>query len=155
MHAWRKYPSVRRAATWSAIAKGRIMPARQPRVNTMKQVLGACPHDCPDTCAWQVTVDDDGRASQVHGTQAHPFTQGALCAKLKRYPERVYSAQRILHPLRRSGAKGRGSFTRISWDEALSEIVTRLKRRHRTTWPAMRDAVQFRRHHRHAATLCG
>ncbi len=93
----------------------------------MKQVHGACPHDCPDTCAWQVTVDDDGRASQVHGTQDHPFTQGALCAKLKRYPDRVYSPQRVLHPLRRSGAKGSGSFTRISWDEALSQIVTRLK----------------------------
>ena len=93
----------------------------------MKQVHGACPHDCPDTCAWQVTVDDDGRATAVHGTQDHPFTQGALCAKLKRYPERVYSPQRILHPLRRSGAKGSGSFTRISWDDALGEIVTRLK----------------------------
>ena len=93
----------------------------------MKQVHGACPHDCPDTCAWQVTVDDDGRATQVHGTPDHPFTQGALCTKLKRYPERVYSDQRVLYPLRRSGAKGSGSFTRISWDAALSEITTRLK----------------------------
>ncbi len=92
----------------------------------MKQVHGACPHDCPDTCAWQVTVDDAGRATQVHGTQEHPFTQGALCAKLKRYPERVYSPQRILHPLRRSGAKGSGRFTRISWDAALTEMATRL-----------------------------
>ena len=94
----------------------------------MKQVHGACPHDCPDTCAWQVTVDAHGRASQVHGTPDHPFTQGALCTKLKRYPERVYSAQRVLTPLRRSGAKGSGRFTRISWDEALTEISARLKR---------------------------
>ncbi len=93
----------------------------------MKQVHGACPHDCPDTCAWQVTIDDQGRASQVHGTPDHPFTQGALCTKLKRYPERVYSDQRLLYPLRRSGAKGSGNFTRFSWDEALAEISTRLK----------------------------
>ena len=93
----------------------------------MKQVHGACPHDCPDTCAWQVTVDDDGRAVQLKGTANHPFTQGALCAKLKRFPERVYSAQRVLYPLRRSGAKGSGEFTRISWDEALAQIATRLQ----------------------------
>ena len=93
----------------------------------MKQVHGACPHDCPDTCAWQVSVDDSGRAVQVEGTADHPYTRGALCAKLKRYPTRVYSPDRILHPLKRSGAKGSGAFTRISWDEALATIVTRLQ----------------------------
>ena len=93
----------------------------------MKQVHGACPHDCPDTCAWQVTVDDQGRAIKLAGTAEHPYTQGALCTKLKRYTERVYSDQRLLYPLRRSGAKGSGEFTRISWDEALEEIVTRLQ----------------------------
>ena len=93
----------------------------------MKQVHGACPHDCPDTCAWQVTVDDQGRAIKLAGTAEHPYTQGALCTKLKRYTERVYSDQRLLYPLRRSGAKGSGEFMRISWDEALEEIVTRLQ----------------------------
>ena len=93
----------------------------------MKTVHGACPHDCPDTCAWQVTIDDGGRATAVHGTPDHPFTRGALCAKLKRYPERVYSEQRVLYPLRRTGAKGAGEFTRISWDEALDTISARLQ----------------------------
>ena len=93
----------------------------------MKQVHGACPHDCPDTCAWQVTVDEEGRAIKLTGTAEHPYTQGALCAKLKRYTERVYSDKRLLYPLRRRGAKGSGEFTRISWDEALEEIVTRLQ----------------------------
>lgn len=96
-------------------------------VTLMKTIHGVCPHDCPDSCAWQVTVDDDGRAVALHGTTSHPFTQGALCAKLKRYPERVYSPQRVLHPLRRSGAKGSGEFTRVSWDEAIAEITTRLE----------------------------
>jgi anaerobic selenocysteine-containing dehydrogenase len=93
----------------------------------MKTFHGACPHDCPDTCAWQVTVDDEGRAVKFEGNKSHPFTQGALCSKLKRYPERVYSENRILHPLRRTGAKGAGLFERISWDEALDEMVARLK----------------------------
>ncbi|MBK8958342.1 MAG: molybdopterin-dependent oxidoreductase [Proteobacteria bacterium] len=92
----------------------------------MKRVHGACPHDCPDTCAWQVSVDDSGRAVALQGAADHPYTQGALCAKLKRYTERVYSPDRILHPLRRTGAKGSGEFKRISWDEALAEIVARL-----------------------------
>ncbi len=93
----------------------------------MKQVHGACPHDCPDTCAWQVTVDDEGRALKLAGTVEHPFTQGALCAKLKRYTERVYNDKRVLYPLRRTGAKGSGEFTRISWPEAVEEIVARLQ----------------------------
>jgi anaerobic selenocysteine-containing dehydrogenase len=93
----------------------------------MKTVAGACPHDCPDTCAWQVEVDDGGRAVAVRGDPDHPFTQGALCAKLKRYPGRVYSPDRILHPLRRSGPKGSGRFSRVGWDEALDLVVGRLR----------------------------
>jgi anaerobic selenocysteine-containing dehydrogenase len=93
----------------------------------MKTVHGACPHDCPDTCAWLITVDDDGRAIKFEGDPDHPFTQGALCSKLKRYPDRVYSNKRVLHPLRRTGAKGSGEFERISWDTALDEMVGRLQ----------------------------
>jgi anaerobic selenocysteine-containing dehydrogenase len=93
----------------------------------MKTVHGACPHDCPDTCSWLVTVDDDGRAVKFDGNPSHPFTKGALCSKLKRYPERVYNKDRILHPMRRIGPKGSAQFERISWDEALDEMVARLK----------------------------
>ena len=93
----------------------------------MKYVHGACPHDCPDTCAWQVAVDDTGRAVALSGDPDHPFTRGALCSKLKRYPERVYSDKRILHPLKRVGAKGEGRFERIGWDEALATVTARLK----------------------------
>jgi len=93
---------------------------------SMKTIHGACPHDCPDTCAWQVSVDDNDRAVALAGTPEHPFTRGALCAKLKHYPERVYSAERILHPLRRVGAKGEARFERIDWDEALALVVGKL-----------------------------
>ncbi len=92
----------------------------------MPHIKGACPHDCPDTCAWIVEVED-GRARKVVGDPAHPFTQGALCSKLKRYPERVYSADRVLYPLRRVGRKGAGEFERVSWDIALHGIVARLQ----------------------------
>jgi Anaerobic dehydrogenases, typically selenocysteine-containing len=88
-------------------------------------VRGACPHDCPDTCAMLVTVRD-GRAIRVAGDPDHPFTRGFLCAKVNRYIERTYHDQRLTHPLRRIGKKGEGRFERISWDEALEEIATRL-----------------------------
>ena len=88
---------------------------------------GACPHDCPDTCAWEVTVED-GRAVGLRGVKEHPLTQGRLCAKVNHYLERVYSPDRVLHPLRRVGAKGDRRFERIGWDEALDEIASRSAR---------------------------
>ena len=92
---------------------------------TTRIVRGACPHDCPDTCALRITVQD-GRAVKVQGDPDHPTTHGALCTKVSRYTERTYHAERVLHPLRRVGAKGEGRFERISWDAALGEIATRL-----------------------------
>ena len=89
-------------------------------------VRGACPHDCPDTCAMLVTVED-GRATRVAGDPDHPFTQGFLCAKVNRYLERTYHRDRLLHPMRRVGPKGMGIFERISWDDALAEITERLR----------------------------
>lgn len=88
-------------------------------------VRAVCPHDCPDTCAIRVTVED-GRAVKVQGDPAHPPTHGALCTKVSRYPERTYHAERVLHPLKRSGPKGTGQFSRVSWEEALADIVGRL-----------------------------
>src|SRR4051812_5600352 len=88
-------------------------------------VRGACPHDCPDTCAMLVTVEQ-GRAVRVAGDPEHPFTQGFLCTKVNRYVERTYHAERLLSPLRRVGPKGSGRFEPIGWDEALDEIAARL-----------------------------
>ena len=87
-------------------------------------VLSACPHDCPDTCAMITTVRD-GVATGVRGNPDHPFTRGGLCVKVNDYERRVYSPDRVLTPLRRSGPKGAGSFEPISWDAALAEIKAR------------------------------
>jgi len=91
---------------------------------TQSIVVGACPHDCPDTCSILTTVED-GKAIAVRGNPDHPFTRGRLCVKVNNYQERVYSEQRVLYPLRRVGAKGSGSFARISWEEATAEIAAR------------------------------
>src|SRR6185503_19037361 len=89
------------------------------------QVRGACPHDCPDTCATIVTVEN-GRATRIQGDPGHPVTQGFLCAKVNRYLERTYHPERLQHPLRRVGPKGSGQFERVTWDQALDEIAARL-----------------------------
>lgn len=92
-----------------------------------RAVRGFCPLDCPDTCAWQIEVDG-GRAVAIRGDRDHPFTAGALCGKVNHYLDAVYSPDRLLHPLRRVGAKGEGRFERISWDEALSAVADGLRR---------------------------
>jgi anaerobic selenocysteine-containing dehydrogenase len=89
-------------------------------------VVGACPHDCPDTCSILTTVED-GKAIAVRGNPDHPFTRGRLCVKVNNYEERVYSEKRLLYPLRRVGPKGSKQFQRISWDEAIEAIAKRWK----------------------------
>lgn len=90
-----------------------------------REVLGACPHDCPDTCSLVTTVQD-GVAIRVAGNPAHPHTGGVLCTKVSRYPERTYHPERVLHPLKRTGPKGSGQFERVSWEAALTDIARRL-----------------------------
>jgi anaerobic selenocysteine-containing dehydrogenase len=88
-------------------------------------VLGTCHHDCPDTCGWQVTVED-GVATKLRGNPDHPYSRGELCPKVNRFLDRVYSPERILTPLVRVGAKGDGHFEPASWDDALALVATRL-----------------------------
>ena len=114
-------------------------------------VHAACPHDCPDACGVLITVQD-GRATKIQGDPAHPVTRGFLCAKVAKYLDRVYSPDRVLYPMRRVAPKGPlerhqsvappgrpvgagptrpeslRAFERISWDEALDEIVTRFQK---------------------------
>lgn len=92
-----------------------------------RTVYGACPHDCPDTCALQITVEDE-RVIKVQGRAEHPSTHGALCTKVSRYAERTYHPERLLHPLKRVSKKTEAPrFERVSWAEALADIATQLK----------------------------
>ncbi|MDC8785764.1 molybdopterin-containing oxidoreductase family protein [Roseateles koreensis] len=90
-------------------------------------VKGACPHDCPDTCALKVTVED-GRVIKIQGAADHPSTHGALCTKVSRYAERTYHAERLLTPLKRVSAKTEAPrFEPVSWAAALADIAARLQ----------------------------
>ncbi|CAB4634116.1 MAG: molybdopterin-dependent oxidoreductase [Actinobacteria bacterium] len=88
-------------------------------------VLGTCHHDCPDSCGWEVSVEN-GVAVKLRGNSEHPFSQGELCPKVNRFLERVYSPERILYPLARTGPKGSGEFRQITWDEALGIVAERV-----------------------------
>ncbi|APW45547.1 molybdopterin-containing oxidoreductase family protein [Rhodoferax antarcticus] len=103
------------------------MPHSNPRPGPQSiQIIGACPHDCPDTCSMLTTVEN-GVAVKVQGNPNHPHTDGALCAKVSRYTERTYHPERTLQPMKRVGTKGSGQFEPVSWDEALGDIANRLK----------------------------
>jgi anaerobic selenocysteine-containing dehydrogenase len=106
-----------------------LTPSTAPAVSWLKasgQVRGACPHDCPDTCALVTTVQD-GMAVKVQGNPQHRHTDGALCTKVSRYAERTYHPERVLQPLRRVGPKGSGHFEAVPWDVALDDIAQRLQ----------------------------
>ncbi|HEU4741675.1 MAG TPA: molybdopterin oxidoreductase family protein [Meiothermus sp.] len=93
------------------------------------KVRATCPLDCPDACSLILTIDPDAnRLLAVEGDPAHPVTQGFACVKTYRYPERNHHEQRPLYPLRRVGPKGSGRFERVSWEEALEDISSRLRR---------------------------
>ncbi|MFN3630821.1 MAG: molybdopterin-dependent oxidoreductase, partial [Casimicrobiaceae bacterium] len=95
---------------------------------TRRVIRGACPHDCPDTCALEYHVEN-GRLTEVRGAADHAVTAGVLCTKVARYPLRVHHPERVLHPLRRRGPKGARvpQWERVSWEAALADIAARLE----------------------------
>ena len=131
-----------------------------------------CPHDCPSACALDVEVIEGKRIGRIHGAKDQTYTAGVICAKVARYAERIHHPERLLHPLRRVGAKGSGAFERISWDQALDEIATRFLAAERefgaqsvwlhyyagTMGRVMRDGVNrltnAKKYSRHNGTIC-
>jgi len=131
-----------------------------------------CPHDCPSACALDVEVIDGKSIGRVHGSKLQTYTAGVVCAKVARYAERIHHPERLIHPLRRTGAKGSGRFARISWDEALDEIAERFNQAERefgaeSVWPyhyagtmgvVMRDGIHrlahVKKYSRFYSTIC-
>jgi anaerobic selenocysteine-containing dehydrogenase len=101
--------------------KGTPTPGRPATV-----VESACPLDCPDSCTLSVTVHH-GRVIALDGGNSNPITNGYICAKVRRFGDRVYGPDRILYPGVRKGRKGEGRFARVSWDEALETIAARMR----------------------------
>jgi anaerobic selenocysteine-containing dehydrogenase len=120
----------------------------------------ACPHDCPSTCALEVELIDERTIGRVHGAKDNDYTAGVICAKVARYAEREHHKDRLLHPLRRTGAKGAGQFAPISWNDALDLVAEKFmqaEQKHgaQAVWPyqyagtmglVMRDGINRLRH---------
>ncbi len=94
-------------------------PAVAPPEST---ITTACPLDCPDACTLNVTVRG-GRIAKIDGSTENHITNGYICAKVRRFGERVYGDDRLLYPAIRRGAKGTGQFKRVAWDDALDLIA--------------------------------
>lgn len=97
-------------------------PNREMRQSHDITVETACPLDCPDSCSLSVKVNA-GRVVSLDGSRHQPVTGGYICAKVRRFAERVYGEARVLHPMIRTGAKGQASFARVSWEEAIGTIA--------------------------------
>ena len=94
-------------------------------------IFNTCPRDCYDTCSI-VTRVRNGRLHSIEANGKQPFTQGFLCPKGQSLSQYVYSKQRVLHPLKRDGPKGKGRFRQISWEDALKEIAEEIRARSNT-----------------------
>lgn len=99
-----------------------------------------CPHDCPSACGLDIEVIDGRSIGRVRGSKQQTYTAGVVCAKVARYAERIHHPERLMHPMRRTGPKGSGQFSRITWDEALDEIAARFNEAERdfgaeSVWP--------------------
>ncbi len=134
--------------------------ALRDRGSAVRIGYSACPHDCPSTCALEVELIDERTIGRVHGSKDNDYTAGVICAKVARYAEREHHADRLMHPMRRVGAKGSGEFAPISWDDALdlvAENFLKAEQRHgaEAVWPyyyagtmglVMRDGINRLRH---------
>ena len=138
-------------------------PSGQTLASTIEKVTvghTACPHDCPSTCALDVEIGPDGKMGRVRGAADNTYTAGVICAKVARYAERLYHPDRLMHPMRRKGAKGSGSWQQIGWTDALDEIAeafikAEAKYGSETVWPyyyagtmgwVQRDSIDRLRH---------
>ena len=87
----------------------------------------ACPLDCPDACTLSVAVQH-GKVIALDGSHRNPVTGGYICAKVRKFHQRVYGPDRLLYPAVRKGRKGEGRFKRVSWEEALELVAESFRR---------------------------
>ena len=121
--------------------------------------ISACPHDCPSTCALEITHDEKN-IYKVKGASKNTYTSGVICAKVSRYSERTHHPDRLKKPLMRTGKKGSNDFKEIEWEQALDIVAenfisTAQKHGTESIWPyfyagtmglVQRDGINRLRH---------
>lgn len=116
------------AKGYASVQLATVLPVSLPdTVDDGTTYHGVCYHDCPDSCSWKVTVQDD-KVISFGADKENPFTAGKLCGKMETFPRDItYHPDRLLTPLKRVGKKGEGKFEPINWDQAISELGDQLK----------------------------
>jgi anaerobic selenocysteine-containing dehydrogenase len=85
--------------------------------------------NCEAACGLLAYVDKETlRVRKFEGNPLHPASRGRNCAKGPATINQINDPERILHPLKRAGARGEGRWTRVSWDEVLDDLGARLRR---------------------------
>ena len=96
------------------------------KTNEEQIVRTICNSHCGGTCEMKVHVSG-GRIVRIESGDEGE-TSHRMCARGRAYRQRVYAPDRLLYPLKRTGARGAGEFTRVSWDEALETIAHEMRR---------------------------
>jgi anaerobic selenocysteine-containing dehydrogenase len=105
----------------------RDMEESENTVQPEIKLPSVCPMDCPDRCSLEIGLSG-GKVVSIGGSSLHAVTAGIICTKVRRFARRLYGPDRILYPMHRTGPKGSGEFTRITWQAAVEEMAERLKR---------------------------
>ncbi|UCE18418.1 MAG: molybdopterin-dependent oxidoreductase [Gemmatimonadota bacterium] len=110
---WRLCSSTAEAQQWS--------PALATLGEPIPTTCGMCPAGCGLLC-----YRDGDALRGIFGNPSHPENRGKICAKGIAGLNYVFDPQRILYPMRRTGARGEGKWRRITWDEAYHTIASKL-----------------------------
>ena len=105
--------------------KKKIKAVSRTSLKSLRAIPTTC-EQCPAGCGIIAYLDGD-RLVQILGNPNHPNNLGGICAKGIAAINLVNDTERLLHPLKRTGARGSGAFTQISWDEAYSTLSDRIR----------------------------
>ncbi len=119
------YPPVSRWDNWTEYD-----PAHWPRkVEKHYSLIPTICFNCEAGCGLLAYVDKtSGRIRKFEGNPAHPGSRGRNCAKGPATLNQVNDPERILYPMRRVGARGEGKWERVTWNEVLDDLATRIRK---------------------------
>ncbi|MBI2915099.1 MAG: molybdopterin-dependent oxidoreductase [Firmicutes bacterium] len=115
---------------WNSLARAMELAegGRSPS-NTANKTRGRIPSSCLQCVAVCGIVGfvENGRLVKIEGNPEHPNSRGRLCARGQAGINQVYDPERILYPFKRAGKRGEGKWIRVSWEEALDEVASKLR----------------------------
>jgi anaerobic selenocysteine-containing dehydrogenase len=85
--------------------------------------------NCESACGLLAYIDKDtNQIQKFEGNPENPGSRGRNCAKGPATLNQVYDPDRILYPLKRAGKRGEGKWERVSWDQVLDDLASRIRK---------------------------